>query len=139
MIEAYWITGSDRRPISKDESSTDGAYCSHCGEDAPQNTIEETILSRFCPHCGAEMLNWRTKEEQEKLDDLWWENYHRETEERLAKLTPEEREAYELYVARYSTGMLDPAQYEAREAKVKEFETKGYDMSFMGGGKKRSD
>lgn len=138
MVEAYWVTGSDRRPIPKDESSTYGAYCSHCDKDALEET-EEAVLSRFCPHCGAEMLNWRTEEEQEKLDGLWWEDYHRKTEERLSKLTPEEREAHDLYVARCSTGMLNPAEYEAQEAKIKEFETKGYDMSFMGGGKKRSD
>ena len=41
------------------------AFCSTCGDDALENVIEDYVWSRFCPHCGAKMVNWQSDEERE--------------------------------------------------------------------------
>ena len=64
-----------------------GAFCSECGGDALENTVEDYVWSRFCPHCGAKMENWQTDEQREAADEEW----SRKQQEKWEKMTPEEK------------------------------------------------
>ena len=39
--------------------------CTNCQWEAPVNEFGESILSRYCPHCGAQMF--RTEEDKKEL------------------------------------------------------------------------
>ena len=139
----YWLSkenGVDK-PVPFSGHDTWHAHCSVCGGDALENSVEEPIWSLYCPHCGAEMKNGRSEEEQERLKEAYWEELDRKEKEkqkaRRAKMTEEEREAEDLYYAQYSTGMCNPAEYQIKEAQIADLTAKGYDFSFLGCGRKR--
>lgn len=67
------------------------AYCSECGGDTLENSVEDHVWSRFCPHCGAKMENWQSDEQREIAHDKWWENYRKKREEERANMTPEQK------------------------------------------------
>ena len=42
-------------------------FCSECGEEALENTMEDYVWSRFCPYCGAKMGNPQTDEQRDAV------------------------------------------------------------------------
>lgn len=32
-------------------------HCKHCGEEVPYNRYGRELFSKFCPHCGYQMLS----------------------------------------------------------------------------------
>ena len=64
--EIVFITAADVQLMKRGEWVSDeyGVHCSHCNKTPPTEevqcgcqTVEDYILSDFCPHCGADMRN----------------------------------------------------------------------------------
>ena len=50
--------------VAPDERADDWVYCSACREMALKDLSCDIVLSRYCPHCGAEMTNYQTEEQR---------------------------------------------------------------------------
>ncbi len=110
---------SSFRPVRADEGvSWNNVVCSECRSAAQEDSEWGTVfLTRFCPHCGAEMDNWQSEEQQaannERQDDEEAERSRAEIAARVAAMTPGEREIYEqIWAVMRSTGPVDPATFE---------------------------
>lgn len=100
---------SSFRPVRADEGvSGENVVCSECRSAAQEDSEWGIVfLTHFCPHCGAEMYNWQSEEQQETNQE------RREYEAGLAAMTPEQREIYEqIRAVMRSTGPVDPATFE---------------------------
>lgn len=59
MAEEYINDKDDKdlRERIRPAHKYDYAFCNLCGEQGLLNSVEDVMLSRFCPNCGAEMMN----------------------------------------------------------------------------------
>ena len=88
------------------------AFCSECGGDALEDTVEDYVWSRFCPHCGAKMENWQTEEQRKIAEDKSWERYERKQQEKWEKMTPAEKAIIENCGPQGTTGPYWREDYE---------------------------
>lgn len=56
-VDSYSAFGGSEETWMAHGNPTAYYYCSNCKQDAHANDLGEDILSKFCPECGAIMLN----------------------------------------------------------------------------------